>query len=332
MNRKKVTHTNKVKILIADDDPISLKLLQKTLSETVDVDVVLARNGKEAWASLHRDFAPLAIADWMMPEMDGLELCRKIRQTDFGRYVYTILLTARDDQSDIVEGLNAGADDYIRKPFDPHELQLRIKAGLRIVRLEEELAHKNGQLQFLNAKLEELARVDPVMKIGNRNSFYEAIDRLHSQSLRYGRSYGLLICDIDHFKLFNDTRGHQAGDCVLYDVAQAIRNNIRTGDEVFRYGGEELVVLLPEQTDVGAINSAQRICDAVRKLGLAHPKSDEKVVTISIGAATSNPSAHVLCDWKDILEKADQSLYRAKAEGRNRVCKHDPQTMLTETK
>lgn len=323
-----MTGNDQNKILIADDDLISRALLKKVLADTVEAEVLVACDGQEAWDIIQRDFTPLVIADWMMPRINGLELCRKLRQAKFDRYVYIILLTARDDQADIVEGLNAGADDYIRKPFDAHELTLRIKAGQRIIRLEEELASKNEQLLVLNVKLEELARVDVLMQIGNRNSFYESIELLHSRSKRYGHRYGLLICDVDHFKLYNDTQGHQAGDKVLFQIAQAIKNNVRSSDEVFRYGGEEIVVVLPEQDMEGTLNSAQRICSAVSSLKIAHFPTDEKVVTVSVGAATFEPGQDIGADWKQILEQADQALYRAKAEGRNRVCQSGQQTCL----
>jgi len=315
---------NQIKILIADDDPISRKFLQKLLAEKVDADLLIACDGAEAWDMIQRQFAHIVIADWMMPGMDGIELCRKLREASFSRYVYIVLLTARDDQKDVLEGLNAGADDYVRKPFDPHELRLRINAGLRIVRLEEELARKNEQLQRLNLRLEEMARVDPLMQIGNRNSFYESIERHHNLALRYGQRYGLLMCDVDHFKLYNDTQGHQAGDKVLREVAKAIKLNIRPSDEVFRYGGEEIVVVLPEQGIEGAFSIAQRICQAVRALNILHPKGVDHMVTVSIGAATCEAGSRCR-DWKDVLEDADRALYRAKGEGRDRVCRlNDP--------
>ena len=316
-----------IKILIADDEPISRKVLAKLLAESVDAEVLLARDGDEAWRIAQNEFAHLVIADWEMPGMDGVQLCRKLRGAAFSRYVYIILLTARDDQKSVVEGLDAGADDYIRKPFDPHELKLRVNAGLRIIRLEEELARKNDQLKLLNQKLEELARIDVLMRIGNRNSFYESIGRLHDRAIRYGAQYGLLICDVDHFKLYNDTRGHQAGDRALVQVAWAIKSNLRPSDEVFRYGGEEIVVLLPEQNLEGALATAKRICGAVRDLRIFHPKGIDHTVTISIGAASCGGD-QARPDWKQTLEDADRALYRAKQEGRNRAHPYDVDRLI----
>lgn len=314
--------TGSIKVLIADDDSISRKLLEKLLNDQSEgMEVFVARDGQEAWEIAQRERTPLVIADWMMPRMDGLQLCRKLRNADFDRYVYVILLTARDDQNDVLEGLDAGADDYVRKPFNQHELRLRVKAGKRIVRLEEELASKNDQLQVLNAKLEEMARVDTLMQIGNRNSFYERIGQVHDQAMRYGKRYGLLVCDVDHFKQVNDMLGHQAGDKVLRDMARAIKSGIRVADDAFRYGGEEIVVLLPEQDVHDAARCGERICQAVRDMGIAHPKDGNSIVTISVGAAAYDPGCGS-AGWEDVLEKADMALYQAKADGRNRVCVH----------
>jgi two-component system chemotaxis response regulator CheY len=310
---------NDIKILIAEDDPISRKMLQKLLRNFWTGEVLVANDGQEAWEILQTDLAPLVIVDWMMPRMNGIELCRKIRDTRFERYVYTILLTARDDQGDVLEGLAAGADDYVRKPFNPQELQLRIKAALRVIELERELAEKNVELQGLNLRLEELARVDPLMKIANRHSFHETVERVHSQFLRYGQNYGMLMCDVDYFKQYNDTLGHQAGDDVLRKVAGAIKANIRQADEAFRYGGEEIVVLLPNQDVEGTIRTSERLCRSVFEAGIAHPRGIEGKVSISIGA-TACSRDNSAPTWNEILEQADQALYRAKQEGRNRLC------------
>jgi diguanylate cyclase (GGDEF)-like protein len=308
-----------IKILIADDDPISRKMLQKLIQRTWKGELLVACDGQEAWEIMQQNFASLVIIDWMMPRMDGIELCRKIRSANFEGYVYTILLTARDDQKDVLEGLESGADDYVRKPFNTQELQLRIKAALRMVTLEKELAIKNVELQKLNNKLEELARIDPLMKIANRHSFHETIERVHGQFVRYGQSYGMLMCDVDFFKQYNDTLGHQAGDEVLRTVAGTIKNNIRQADEAFRYGGEEIVVLLPSQNLEGTIATGQRLCQSVFEQGTLHPKGIDGKVSISIGA-TACTKENSMPSWEKVLEQADQALYQAKKSGRNRIC------------
>jgi len=319
------------RILIADDDRVSRRLLQKLLSDhELGAEILVAHDGEEAWKIINRRFAPIVITDWVMPKMDGLELCRKLRQANFDRYVYIILLTARDDQEGVLQGLHAGADDYVRKPFDQNELQLRVKAGLRVIQLEEELARKHEQLRSLNVKLKDLARIDPLMQVGNRISMYEAIERLHDQTMRYHKSYGLLICDIDHFKLVNDTLGHQAGDKTLFKVARVIKQNIRRADQVFRFGGEEIVVLLPEQDLEGAVHSGERIRQAVQALGIFHPTATDKTLTVSVGAAACEPGSTAR-DWKEVLEQADKALYQAKAQGRNRVCRYDNEYLVQAT-
>lgn len=310
---------NDIKILMADDDPISRKMLQKLIQRTWDGELLVACDGQEAWEILQKNFASLVIIDWMMPRMDGIELCRKIRSDNFESYVYTILLTARDDQKDVLEGLESGADDYVRKPFNPQELQLRIKAALRMVTLEKELAIKNAELQKLNNKLEELARIDPLMKIANRHSFHETVERVHGQFIRYGRPYGMLMCDVDFFKQYNDTLGHQAGDEVLRTVAGTIKNNIRQTDEAFRYGGEEIVVLLPSQNLDGTLVTGMRLCQSVFEQGTSHPRGIDGKVSVSIGA-TACTKENPIPSWEKLLEQADQALYQAKKTGRNRLC------------
>ncbi len=310
---------DEIKILIAEDDVIPRKFLLKMLSNFWEGPILVAEDGIQAWELMQKEFASLLIIDWMMPGLTGIELCKKIREANFGRYAYIILLTAKDEQQDILEGLNAGADDYVRKPFNTQELQLRIKAGLRVINLENQLASKNKQLKSLNEKLEELVRVDPLMQIGNRYSFYEEIKKLHYRFMRYGDPYGLYICDVDHFKQYNDTYGHQAGDQVLRTVAQCIKNSLREGDEAFRYGGEEIVVLLPLQQIDGTLASANRVLSTIASMNITHEKSSYGKLTISVGA-TACTCEHLHTNWKDVLEEADQALYQAKENGRNQVC------------
>jgi diguanylate cyclase (GGDEF)-like protein len=309
---------NNQKIMIAEDDPISRKMLSRLIGEFWKGELLIAKDGQEAWEIQQAEVPSLVIIDWMMPKMDGLEVCRMIRQASFDQYIYIILLTAKDDQSDVIEGLEAGADDYIRKPFNPLELQLRIKAALRVIYLEKQLASKNTELLKLNDQLSELARIDPLMQIPNRRWFYEIIERTQNRLNRYGTSYGLLMCDIDFFKQYNDTLGHQAGDVILKSVADSIKNSLRQTDEVFRYGGEEIVVLLPSQSIEGSIQSAERLCHAVYELGLFHPRGIDERVTISVGVSSCCKENSSM-NWKEILEQADQALYLAKKSGRNRA-------------
>jgi len=193
-----------------------------------------------------------------------------------------------------------------------------------MVLLEETLAEKNNELLKFNQKLEELARIDSLMKIANRHSFHETVERMHDQFMRYGQGYGLLMCDVDFFKHYNDTFGHQAGDHALREVAGAIKIAIRQSDEAFRYGGEEIVVLLPAQDIEGAVTAGQRLCQQVSDLNLPHPKGVGGKVSISVGA-TACSGSNSAPSWKDLLEQADQALYQAKKTGRNRLVSFQPQ-------
>ena len=235
-----------MRILVVEDDPVSRKLLQKTL-EGWGYEIITAENGQKALEIYEHQNVKFIIADWMMPEIDGLSLCRLIRSGKNKGYVYFIMLTGKDKKEDVIEGLKAGVDDYVVKPFDRSELQVRVRAGERILTLEKELTAKNESLQRLNLKLEELVRLDTLTGAGNRLSFYETVEKTHHRACRYAQFYGIIMCDIDNFKLYNDTYGHLAGDNILRRVADSIKRSIRMSDDVFRYGGEEMVITLPDQ-------------------------------------------------------------------------------------
>jgi diguanylate cyclase (GGDEF)-like protein len=308
-------------ILVVEDDRISRALLQKTLEEW-GYTVIPAENGQEALDLFNEGNVKFIIADWLMPVMDGLTLCRKIRSSSESGYVFFMLLTGRDKKADIIEGLEAGADDYIAKPFDRDELRVRVRAGVRILTLEKELNEKNEKLRKFNVVLEEIAKVDALTDIGNRRSFYESIDKAHHRAGRYSQKYGLIMCDIDHFKSYNDTYGHLEGDRILKIIATTIRNSIRISDEVFRYGGEEFVVILQGQEINGAIDFAERIRKAVESLQLEHKGCSTGILTVSCGIAVFK-EADKDKQWDVILNEADKALYSAKSSGRNRVSVFD---------
>jgi diguanylate cyclase (GGDEF)-like protein len=314
-----------MKILIADDDPITRKLLQKTLDqwghETLSVD-----NGQEAWESFLAHRVNFVIADWMMPGMSGLDLCSKIRSSGTTEYVYFILLTGKDRKEDIIAGLDAGADDYVTKPFERDELRVRVRVGERILNSEKQISEKNSELLSLNVKLEELARLDPLMDIGNRRSLYETIERVHHRACRYLHVYGLIMCDIDNFKIYNDTYGHLAGDTVLRTVAKTVKECLRLSDYVFRYGGEEIVIVLPDQDMETSMKVAGRIREQVESLKIDHKGSDKGVLTVSCGVAAFETKEYD-SKWETLLERADKALYAAKTSGRNRVCSYLKETV-----
>jgi len=294
-----------MKILIAEDEPVSRRLLEVTLRKW-GYEVTATRDGAEAWQILKQPEAPsLVISDWMMPEMDGLELCRRVRGDRKKEYTYVIILTGKGKKEDIVKGLNAGADDYVIKPFDREELKSRIGIGERIIRLEREVRR--------------LASTDPLTGILNRGAF---MDRLAQEINRCGREHAplsLIMADIDHFKKVNDIHGHQAGDRVLQGFAGTLRDALRSYDFVGRYGGEEFTICLPHTDDMACREVAERIRKEVEDRSFTLPdKGGDIGVTASFGVASRDPGSDE--DLDSIIKRADKSLYRAKACGRNAVC------------
>lgn len=307
-----------MKILIAEDDFISRRLLQKILLGWGH-EVLTAENGQEAWDIFLKENPKFVIADWIMPAMDGVTLCNKIRSSEIQGYVYFILLTGKDKKEDLIEGLNSGADDYVIKPFDMEELQVRIRAGERILDLEKQLTEKNEKLVSLNQKLEELVRLDFLMNIGNRRSFYEAIQKVHDRAMRYAHSYGIIMCDVDNFKAYNDTYGHIAGDGLLQTVANTVKKTHRVSDDIFRYGGEEIVLVLPEQDLIKTLSVAERLRQNIEALAVEHQGSGKGILTISCGVAVFDKEGKNT-SWETVLDRADKALYAAKSQGRNKVC------------
>ena len=307
-----------MRILVAEDNLATKKLLE-TLLKKFGHDPVFAGNGREAWELLSKEDFHMVIADWMMPEMDGVTLCKKIRADGSKNFTYIIMLTARSLKNNIIEGLDAGANDYLTKPFDFGELLARIKAGEKTLQLEENLAEKNRELQALNGRLKNLARVDALTQLGNRLALEEAMEKTCSAAQRYQRIYSIIMCDIDQFKRYNDTYGHPAGDKVLRRIADTLKSQVRTSDQAFRYGGEEFAVLLPEHNMNEAENVAERLRAAVEALEIEHTAGDTSTVTISLGVATSRNNSENGCRWTEVLKQADEALYEAKESGRNRI-------------
>lgn len=306
-----------MKVLIAEDEPASRRLLERAV-QSFGHEVTATANGREAWERFQDGDFSFVITDWMMPEWDGIELSRHIRDSARPDYVYIIMQTSRSGQEDLITGMDAGADDFIIKPVDRRELHARMRAAERILKLQHELRDKNDQLEIMNVRLRRLSRLDALMQLGNRLAFEERITEFHEWALRYGRSYGVIMCDVDHFKAYNDTEGHVAGDEVLRRIAAALNQCLRSSDGAFRYGGEEIVVLLPEQSFKETAIAAERLRSIVESLALPR-RSQGSLVTISCGVACCPVDGHPTEDWETVIEWADQALYRAKANGRNRV-------------
>ena len=298
-----------MKILIADDSIVSRHLLEATLRKW-GYEVLVACDGAEALQVLERPDAPaLIILDWMMPGMTGLEVCQRIRQRGSEPYTYILLLTSKSQKEDLIEGMDAGADDYITKPFDQSELQVRLRAGTRLVDL---------QAQLLSAReaLREQATRDSLTRLWNRSSILDALTRELARAWRESSPLGVVIVDLDHFKYINDNHGHPAGDAVLREAARRMQAGVRQYDSVGRYGGEEFLILLPNCGVAESHSQAERLR---KQLAQADIRIDDTSlrITASFGVTAAIPGEA----WtpEGLIRKADEALYVAKKSGRNRV-------------
>jgi diguanylate cyclase (GGDEF)-like protein len=298
-----------LKVLAAEDNPVFQSMLSSMLTKW-GYQPVMARDGNEAWQALEAPDGPrLAILDWMMPGLNGVDICRAVRAAGREPYVYILLLTARNDSRDLVEGMEAGADDYVTKPFQAHELRVRLRAGRRILELQEELLAAREALRMQ-------ATHDGLTGLPNRCAILETLHKELSRANREGQPLSLLMVDLDRFKQVNDTYGHLAGDAVLREAAQRMRGAVRSYDSVGRYGGEEFLIVLPGCEGASGWAQAERVRSAIATPRLS-AGSQLLPVTCSIGVASRIfPTA---ADAAALLREADQALYGAKNGGRNRV-------------
>lgn len=259
-----------MKILLAEDDPVSRRLLESFLDKW-GYEVEVTCDGSEAWELIQEPKSPsLVISDWMMPNMDGLELCRKIREMDKSDYIYFIILTSKDRKEDVVKGLEAGADDYLVKPFNKEELKYRVKIGERIITLEH--------------RIRQLAATDPLTGILNRRAFIERMEGEIIRAYRETSPMCLILVDIDHFKNINDKYGHQVGDLVLQRFADTLSSSLRRYDFVGRYGGEEFVVCLAGVGLPRARTVAGRLYKKVQEMKISTPDNSGSIqITASFG-------------------------------------------------
>jgi diguanylate cyclase (GGDEF)-like protein len=298
-----------LKVLLAEDARFARHLLQETLV-TWGYEVVLATDGQEAWNCLQEAASPsIALLDWMMPGLDGLEVCRRVRQAAREPYTYIIVLTGRDRPQDVVEGLAAGADDYLRKPFDGQELEARIRTGRRIVELHAALIEAREALRAQ-------ATTDALTGLPNRRTILEALDREVERARRAEGSCAVAFADLDHFKQVNDAHGHAAGDAVLRQAASRMRAHLRPYDMLGRYGGEEFVAVLAGCDAEGARAAGERLRACVGATPIDANGTLIRV-TCSIGVAAADIEAG--WDRERLLAAADEALYNAKHAGRDRV-------------
>jgi diguanylate cyclase (GGDEF)-like protein len=304
-----------MRILVAEDDPTSLLILRRAL-ERLGHQCVAAKDGHEAWEQYLAEDPDVLITDWMMPGIDGPELVARIR--DAPGFCYVVMLTALAGDEHALAGMSAGADGYLSKPLDITRLRLALVAAERMTQMHRRLADREAELTALNARLAVESRLDSLTGLGNRLSMREGLARLGAAHRRYCRPYALALVDVDHFKAYNDRYGHQAGDRALRQVADTLVGGLRGTDHVFRYGGEELLVALPEQDADAAHGVMDRLRRTLADAGIVHELNPPSgVLTISVGVAAVLGS--VPSDVEAVLGIADQELYAAKAAGRNRV-------------
>jgi len=300
-----------MKILIADDSIVSRHLLDATLRRW-GYEVVVACDGNEAWQILQSENAPkIAILDWMMPGLTGPEVCRRVRATakDKDIYTYILLLSSKSQREDLIEGMESGADDYLTKPFDQHELQVRLRPGVRILELQHELISAREELR-------DQATKDFLTRIWNRSSILDILSRELQRGARENRPVGLVLADLDKFKSVNDTYGHFAGDAVLREFVRRMSGSIRPYDAIGRYGGEEFLIVLPGCD----VNATEKQAERMREALANDPmwfNEEAQLVTCSFGATAWVPG--ITASEEALIRVADDALYAAKRQGRNRV-------------
>jgi len=270
-------------------------------------EVVEVRDGAQAWEVLQDPGAPkMVILDWMMPGLDGVDVCRRVRGLDTTEPPYVIMLTAMDDKEDLVAALNAGADDFVNKPFDPAELHARLEVGRRILELNERLAEAR-------CALERLANTDELTEAMNRRAILQRLEEEAARASRGVSDLSVAMIDIDHFKRVNDTYGHGIGDVVLREVVCRSASAMRPYDAIGRFGGEEFLAVMPGTGELEALSMLKRIRAAVAASPIAFD-GGEVAVTVSLGGATSCGES-----LDALIARADEALYRAKEQGRDRA-------------
>ena len=298
------------RIVLVEDSPVYQRLISGLLREW-GFDVIALTDGLQAWTLLQQPHSPrLALMDWVMPKLDGIAVCRKLRE---GRacesYVYTILLTAKDTKGDLLKAMEAGADDYLVKPFDAEELKAKLMVGKRILSLQEELISAREAMRYS-------ATHDALTGVANRKEVLDALRKELSRSRRERSSVAIALVDVDRFKTINDELGHPFGDEALLEIARRLRADLRVYDSLGRYGGEEFLVVLPGCDLPAALRRTAQI-SAIVSATPVRLGAKSRCVTVSMGVAVSSGVGEL--EVESLLNRADVALYEAKNNGRNRV-------------
>jgi two-component system cell cycle response regulator len=316
------TNLDWLRVLVVEDDPIICDLLLAWLRDECRYTVVTARNGQEALA-VAMDYQPhVVIADWLMPVMDGLELCKALRSSEWGENIYVLMLTSVSAENELYKAFDAGVDDYLVKPVNLRALSARLKAAWRYVRLRDawerdhsRLTTAAAELALTNRRLQEAALSDPLTGLANRRAGLTVLSQAWSSSVRYGHPLSVIMIDIDHFKSINDAHGHAAGDLVLQQLSQCLRTTARKEDSVCRWGGEEFILICPNVGAQECVRMAERLRKLVEQIRI---NSEGKVIQVTISSGVASWSAHTK-HVEQMLGQADKALYEAKNGGRNRT-------------
>jgi two-component system cell cycle response regulator len=307
-----------MRVLIADDDATSRIVLTAIVTK-FGHECLVAEDGSQAWQTLSSEKIDVLLTDWMMPGIDGPELCRRLREELSGEYVYIVLITGLGQPEQVLEGMGAGADDYLIKPVDPFAVQTRLVAAERVTALHRQVADFRERLERANLELLGRSLTDALTGLGNRRRMEEDLGWSHARAIRLGRPYGLALFDIDFFKPYNDHYGHMSGDEALRRVARCLDEEARPGDTTYRYGGEEFLLLMPDANAEEVALHAGRVCRAIANLAIPHcaRPTEPPVVTMSGGTSVWTPGSPLTVP--ELLERADEALFHAKSAGRNRI-------------
>ena len=308
---------NDVNILVVGDKAQERELVVQTVTD-LGHTARQAEDGEQGLRAYLEHGFDIVISDFIMPGMDGLELCRRIRSQPGDSYTYILVASSLSEKRHVLAGFEAGVDDYLGKPLDVDELRVRLISAVRVTAIHAELAQKNRELAEASSKLLAQSRRDPLTEVGNRLRFQDDVERMMDEVRRYDHRYCLGMCDIDNFKQYNDTYGHLAGDQVLKSVARTLDDKSRASDQVYRMGGEEFLLVFPDQDEASAMVAAQRLRREVERLAIVHERNPPYgVVTLTIGLAPFR--ARIPADVDRDLRAADQLLYHGKVNGRNQV-------------